>query len=699
MSGPNRHFIPQLILRQFGDATTGRPGRPEETWVYRRGAAPVRSQISLTASDYNFYSDPVDEAITSRETPLARRIQNLLALSPGAEAPGEIAENIINLLAPRTAHLRSTFGHGIQIAIEGLRQQFSDPAAVRRVVGLDESEPNDRFRDRIWSELARLPQWQLLQLPEHVLERVGYRLVQELFDDLYAQSGPVAHEFLSELMGHTPAMMRDVHNNAIGTLLQTPRSRRGLRAYSWMVQEGPPEGLLLPDCVVIGVMRDGTPYPFMHGNENEAQYVLMPLSGERVLIGSAVSAPPFEVGAFNDMAVECSHDFFAARTDVFASLSTRIGRHSVTIIEEAARGAVIEVGGAPTEISQAGLAETEGSSEVASAAVGGASEHISFPLIFEEAFTQEQRQAIGADIQSLVGHLAEVVSVRRLDGLEFSRDAYGPEESTRGVESEEATPINTEVEFLSRLLFDHDGVVKCRIALPARVGYMLLSEDFDARRHAFFVVAFALSGASFFEALVGRLGLLGEDPMGNQLDTYLVKLLYRGIEEYCAARTVHSLWDSEGAARRDRDTFAAEFSAARQRILRARWEYRFHGNLDAFLGAIWPEVNGIFRGLGRLLGHSEALSRQVLREGEELRRVFDDCQLSRWLPRFQRDLNEFWSRMGSWSVDDLRLLNRYVERLLWSFGLFPWEMADGRIYFDIPRILDASNPFPPPNQE
>ncbi len=70
--------------------------------------------------------------------------------------------------------------------------------------------------------------------------------------------------------------------------------------------------------------------------------------------------------------------------------------------------------------------------------------------------------------------------------------------------------------------------------------------------------------------------------------------------------------------------------------------------------------------------------------------LLTDLGIKEWVEDFRLHLNELWDKRGAWeSFDEFLALNRHAERLLWQFGIFPWQTSEGEYRVEIPLGSDV----------
>ena len=97
---------------------------------------------------------------------------------------------------------------------------------------------------------------------------------------------PLTAAFLAMLNDRAPEITRVAHRWALAKSLAPEPRVETLATLRWIVQAGPPSGCILPDCVATATLDDGDNLPLAFANGDHISSVTLPLSHNRVLVGS-----------------------------------------------------------------------------------------------------------------------------------------------------------------------------------------------------------------------------------------------------------------------------------------------------------------------------------------------------------------------------------------------------------------------------
>jgi hypothetical protein len=337
-SGPNQHYLPRFLQKPFGI----RPKR-KEIWVFARDERPEAKRIKhVGAGDY-FYSEPtadgvrtLDDEITEIETPISRMLAEIRAAPVGAQISSASAAEVLNHLIPRTAHVRVSMERGLRMMARGVDTILSDSDRLQALMGLDEDDPTEAFRQSLVDKLEEIEGLAELGLPQDLIRRIAFVLAKENFATMAADFLPVFRAVLSKWLDTAGAVVRESHNEALGRMSgPTPRLKL-LEELSWTLVAAPSEGAILPDCAALAVDRA------MFVDWQELSAIILPVAPDKLLVGTVSDAGSLELPDFNLAAARSSHDFFLASecNEAFQGLHARLGERSMTLIEEGVSGAM-----------------------------------------------------------------------------------------------------------------------------------------------------------------------------------------------------------------------------------------------------------------------------------------------------------------------------------------------------------------------
>jgi Protein of unknown function (DUF4238) len=701
MTGRNQHHIPQFFLRGFGVPTSG---RPKKIWLFEKGQDPCLAEIKRTASAVDFYSPPsadgsptLDGKMTDLETPQARCVAEVRAISVGQSVDANVAAGIVAHLAPRASHIRATFEHGIKGILTGAIAAFTDTKNVERLLGLNADAPSDRFREKISKTLKDDERFAQVGLPEPVLERVAFRLAKEHFGHSFEAELPAISSALGRLMSAAESLARDAHNKALDSVIDEDVRQELLATFVWSVEAAPAAGAVLPDCVALGVRDGPASCPFMLASNDELRAVVMPVSSQKLLVGRRSGAALPDLIRVNEDAAACSHSFYVAGSNamVLAELSRLIGRRSLAVVDEALEGALEEF--LPERQSAEPLAET--SAETTVTPEGGATKHTDVPglsepkpLKYEVSFLncadQETAERIVAVIDYVTSQISRRMPLERLEGITFAKDypaaLRSVDRGIPGVRPAETISEEIGVGVAMTVVVVRDGMVKCRIVMVGGIAHALIGDDAGAIELALHTVVHQLALVAMTELVDRALPGVLLKPFTDQHDGWLFGSVNSALDGYVAAYESAN-FGGEQILAAYRELLIGALDRARTLIPKARFAYRSHGEMDTLLSVALPSARHVLEFAAKLLGHCDALAFLPFDDDGRLASALDKSGLRAWLSTFQNDLRAFRLRSGNWkSFDEFLAFNRHVERVLWQCGLFPWRDPEGRSRVEVP---------------
>ena len=110
-------------------------------------------------------SGTLDDEITEIETPISRMLSGMRAQPIGSTIDSTNAAEILNHLVPRTAHVRVSMERGLRMMADGVQTILNDDERLQTLMGLDEDEPNEVFRQNLADKLNEIEGLENLGLP------------------------------------------------------------------------------------------------------------------------------------------------------------------------------------------------------------------------------------------------------------------------------------------------------------------------------------------------------------------------------------------------------------------------------------------------------------------------------------------------------------------------------------------------------
>lgn len=698
MSGRKQHHIPQSVLRAF---EIPRAGRTAKIWVFSREKKFVGA-IKDVAAERDFYSAPpsdgtrtLDDLITLYEDRLAAHLMSLRAAQCDEPVEADTAAEVVSHLTFRNAHLRKTFSYGIHLLAAQAIDLFCDETNVRTLLGLDSGDFTPFMRERLDEVLDGEHQIASLNLPRTLLHKVAFMIMKENFSRFVLNDLP-SMRLMLELFAHeAPSQMRAGHNQSLLDELAPDARTSVLRSLRWTVQKSPPNGAILPDCVAVGIVKNGAPQPLILSDLEQLTCVLMPLAPDRILVGSRSVEMTPELSDFNTHAASCSHNSFMSNRDGgdLDVLARTIGSRSAETIEQGVATAF--EGFKSQRLSKGIVKDNEASGTIAQQnpkdddAIESANNYgVTFYGISDKATADR----IAAVLFAIVRELRPMMSLDRLDGFTFAHDY---EEALRSLDRGFTThhplvPTNDGhgIGVAMTPIVVRGGIVKSRIVARMEIATALLSEDERVQQQAMHIIICQLAHAACHQMLDESLPSFFLREPSDKYEAFLYPSIDGAWGGYFAARA-SAIFDPQfGQAYRD--LVVSALHRAEADIPAARLQYRFDGDLERLLVVVRSRLTSFLSYLGYVLGHYDGL-RQSAFPDSEFEAALERLGLKGWVELFQADLALSWDRRGRWrSPAELMAFTRHVERLFWPFGMFPWKTPEGLIRIEVPIASDAA---------
>ena len=701
VSGRKQHHIPQSVLKGFETTSTG---RKKQVWVFSKEKK-FKAATDDVAAERHFYSElskdgsrTLDDHITDYEQGFSARLISLRSLSVGDAADPLTAAEVIAHLTIRNAHLRRSFAAGARILAERASDVFCNEQNLHALLGVDRGQFPDSIAVRVDEHMASDSRFAATGLPRELLHKIAFMVMKENFGRFVANGLPYMKLALDRLAENAPEQMRIGHNNALAQGLAPDARTAALAALHWRVHPAQESGAILPDCVALGIEGDGHLQPLIMADLDKVSLVYMPLTTERVLIGTRAAMTSFDLAEVNEHAAACSHDFFVSSRDGDDrdTLMAVIGERAHETIAQAVAFAFE---GFKKEKTEAGIHLGLDKSEESPAPVPE-EEYIEPPALpplhYEISFygisDEDTAQRVASVLRGVVQELRPLMPLDRLDGITFAEDYEGALRNLdRGFE---APPLLTTREdygvgvSMSPIIL-RDGIVKSRIVSRMWIAYGLISEKEDEQKTSLHMIINQLAHVACTQLLEESLPGFHLSRIEDRLNGFLYPCVAESWTGYFGARASAIFHPTSEEA--CRSLVMSALQRAQEAIPTARLAYRFDGDLDKLLATAGPAIAALLKHLGTLLGHCDGLRRSAF-ENAPLDAAFENASLRGWADLFRDDLALIWDRRGQWaSINEFFFLNRHAERLLWYFGLFPSTTSDGKMWVYVPLGTDAAH--------
>lgn len=693
MSGRKQHHIPQSVLRAF---ETPSKGTKTQVWVFSKRKQ-FKASTSDVAAERHFYSEPsidgtttLDDLITDYENAFTIKFSYLRNLPINSPASATSAAEVVTHLTVRNAHLRNSFDSGIRLLIQQATDFFCNEQNVRALFGIDGNAFSPAMTVRLNEQLTSAPRFAATGLPDEVLHKISFMAMKENFSQLMNDNLSWMQMVLIQLAREMPASMRAIHNEALLAVLVPGTRTTGLGKLHWIIRQATENGLVLPDCIALGIERDGQPQPLILSDLDKLDFVLMPLTPEKMLVGARKLDSSITLERFNHDAAACSDDFIISNRDGSdrTELVELIGKRSKLTIEEAIKqsfkGFKSEYNFPIPSLETQTATAQEGSAETSPAA-------FNYQVSFYGVANENTAEKITANLNGIVRELHPIMSLDRLDGFTFSDDYEAAlRDLDRGFETRgnlERTKQDYGVGVAMTPIVIRNGVVKGRIVAQMWIANDLISENDERQQIALHVIVSQLAHVASTQLLDETFPGFLTNCIEDSYQAFLYPCVSSAWVGYFSARA-SAVFDprSESAYR---ELALAALQHALTTIPIARSAYHLDKNMNKLMVVALPAITALLNHIGHLMGHCDGIQKTAF-EDDLLAAGLEKAGLRSWVDLFHGDLATIWNRRGRWtSIEEFFLLNRHAERLLWAFGMFPWKVDDDNVWIGVPYSKDT----------
>lgn len=679
-TGPNQHYLPRFLQKPFGI----RPKR-KEIWVFARDSAPERKpRKEVGASDY-FYADPapegartLDDEITDIETPVSRILSDMRAQPIGSTVDSMNAAEVVNHLVPRTAHVRVSMERGLRMMSNGIKTILNDDERLQSLMGLDEDEPNEVFRQNLANKLNEIEGLENLGLPTQMIERISFFMAKENFTTLVADFLPMMRSTFASWLQASGGLVRESHNKALAQISSSKPRLKLLEELDWSVVAGPQQGAILPDCAALAIDRVGHSTPAMFADWDEVAAIVLPISPEKLLVGAAANFDVALLSDLNEAAARCSHDFFLSpkTNEYLEQLHKCLGERSMQLVDEAVSGAM------EPYLALVPKPRDEDKPLFPTDIIPQAEQAWQYELSLIGCGDAENVQALSNAIQGIVTSLAHALPLHRLDGITVTTD-YREAIATldrgyEGASPAETTPKEIGQGIARTMTVKRDGVWKQRVVVDAGPAFALLSGESGDVEWGLYIFVSQLAEVAISEMIERHLPDVWMKPISDPLHSFLYPSVHPAIFGYLGSHISAGFGDPPHHTDVKRQLLITALDEMRSAGLAARLDYRYNGDIDILLGVVMPRISYVLQFAADLLGHCAASGADPFDTDGDLADALSEAGLQHWFPIYRDRLERLRMRMGLWeSFDEFLALDVHVERLMWQLGMLPWEDSNG----------------------
>ena len=128
-------------------------------------------------------------------------------------------------------------------------------------------------------------------------------MLKERFRAFFAENAPFVTQLFGTFTAQAPATVREGHNKVLSTTLAPDARIDTLKIFHWRVLAAPPSELVLPDCVALAEDHQPGLKPLIMADLAHMTTVLMPLSSQKMLVGTRDASAAPNLDGFNEAAI------------------------------------------------------------------------------------------------------------------------------------------------------------------------------------------------------------------------------------------------------------------------------------------------------------------------------------------------------------------------------------------------------------
>jgi hypothetical protein len=427
----------------------------------------------------------------------------------------------------------------------------------------------------------------------------------------------------------------------------------------------------LPDCVALGLGSDEEQFlPYLLTSAASVRVVVMPVSSNKLLVGTHSRLNFTDLSNFNSDAIACSNELFiaATQTQIFAELGLKKGERWKNKIDTHLQRAFKErlLFKDNPEITR---------TDLASLTLKG------YQLTFVGFNAEADVIAISDKAQHIVSEIRTQFNLDRLDGITFTKDFQ-----TTLRDLERGFDISVSPEWSHDLIAAHvataivvrDGATKVRIVLDAEYGLSLVDTEPQDQEVALHFIVAGLAQACTLNQIENDLpGFLLEPVLTSNHDGVLHCFARKALRAYRFARDSAKFGAGDIIEKEFSKYLSSAFASEFDKITQAKVGHSILENFPELFQISTRAVENILISAARLIGHRHGVGKvEILAQDTEAGIAIASRQLGSWMEVFAKDLRRFWQK-GSWTEVDFYSMNIHVERLLWANGILVWRNPNG----------------------
>jgi len=341
-SGPNRHYIPQALMRGFGRST--KSGKAVQVVAYFHDGRVVPTNTKNIGSARNFYPDSVDNKITDYEnTILGKVLKKLRDSSVGTEVNAQEASELVVHLSTRQAEIGAFFSVYFRYFIDiYLSETVFNKKFLIKITGMNSR--NYGFGKFALDKMYKTSNgfFKESKVPKIILDFVALsmfrRFLSKKIDDLL----PEMRESLEQdVLSKIEDIAHQSHIDFLEKNIVSVDRLNYIKGFVWRI-ENHPQTAILPDCIALYSTDGRKFYSTIVVDHKKAIAVYMPLSHDKILVGRKGGKKIKVPLRINEMAAEQCSLFFVANDlkPEFVKLTQIIGTKARSEIKRIAKASI-----------------------------------------------------------------------------------------------------------------------------------------------------------------------------------------------------------------------------------------------------------------------------------------------------------------------------------------------------------------------
>jgi hypothetical protein len=350
MAGIRHHILPKFLLKGFANKVVG---QEVFTWVYRKGGKAFEANTIKVGVEKHFYGIEgeltVDDEITKVEGEFAFSLSELRLKKDSYEVSDPKAIEFIVHLGMRTKHLRdSVIDMGTFLA-DKLFTYFSEEGNFKAWF-IRSCERNPELIKKPLLEVIQkvnisaykkaMARQRIKRMPvKHLIPLI------DVMDDEMSESAVLFQGLRIQLMETMSGMVKQAHIKSLAKGLIPEPKFESYRQLHWHIRQSDAP-LILGDVGCLFELAGEDRFKSLGGKSEEIQKVYLPISTDRMLVGSQLTtAPEIDFKVINEAVAKCSRDYFvcSAPSPDMLHLAAVIGEESEMITREEMEETILQL--------------------------------------------------------------------------------------------------------------------------------------------------------------------------------------------------------------------------------------------------------------------------------------------------------------------------------------------------------------------